>query len=265
MGTQLALVLFSSYHSSIEMITAVIIDDEKSGRLLLGDLLTTYAPQVKVVADAGSVEAGVAAINELSPELVFLDVEMPRGSGFDVLEGVHQRDFEVIFITAYDQYAVNAFKVAAVDYLLKPINIEQLKQAVEKASDQRKMKKQDERFQFLLDKIGNKPNSNGRLILPTLDGFQVIKLHEIIRTESEANYTRFYSGDGKSFLVSRTMREYEELLTEFGFFRIHRSHLINLDHVKRYIRGRGGEVEMTDGTMLSVARDRKDEFLEAMM
>lgn len=242
-------------------ITAIIVDDERRGRSVLGNLLRHYLPNVHVLGEADSVPKAVELIDTLRPELVFLDVEMPSGTGFDVLEGVAKRNFEVIFITAYDQYAISAFKVSAVDYLLKPINVNDLKSAVQRAVERNAQKSDEVRYRILLDHLNQGKPERDRIVLPTLDGFIVVKLEDIIRTQSEANYTRFFKNDGQNILVSKTMKEYSPVLEEYGFFRIHRSHYINMDYVVRYTRGRGGDVELSDGTVLAVARDRKDAFL----
>ncbi len=246
------------------MFKTVLIDDESSGRDILSSLLKKISPDITVVAEAGNVEDAIHAIDKHHPDLVFLDVEMPTGSGFDVLEGIQSNSFEVIFITAFQEYAVEAFKYSAVDYLLKPINKDDLSKAVQKAIKQLELKSQDERVHFLLETLRSKSDMPKKIMLPTNDGFQLFHIDDISRCQSEGNYTRFFKTDGKTELVSKTMKEYESLLSQHGFFRIHRSHIINLKHIVRYIKGKGGEVVMSDGAVLDVSREKKDSLIKML-
>ena len=246
------------------MIKTVIVDDESSGREILTALLAKVAPEVTIAGEADNVESGIQLIKKEQPSLVFLDVEMPSGTGFDILEQLDPIDFEVIFVTAYQKYAINAFKFSAVDFLLKPIDLNDLKTAVEKAAKQQALKKQDERIGFLLETLKSQNDSPQKIMLPTNDGFQLHHFDDIVRCESQGNYTQFFKLDGKSELVSKTLKEYDPILSAHGFFRIHRSHIINLKHITRYIKGKGGEVVMCDGAVLDVSRDKKEALLKKL-
>lgn len=237
----------------------VLIDDESNARETLRHLLTKYVPQVEIVGEADSVESGIACLQLHDPDLVFMDIEMPFGSGFDILDETKGMKFKVIFVTAFNQYAVQAFRFSAVGYLMKPIRISDLKEAVAKLAilDPDHLQK----INVLTHNISVGATGSPRLILPDLTGFFVVELHTIVRCEGERNYTRFHFADQNSALVTRTLKEYDDLLSGNGFFRIHQSHLVNLSYVKRYIRGKGGEVEMSDKAVLPLARHRKDDFL----
>lgn len=246
------------------MITAVIIDDELSGREVILEMMNSFFSEIKILGMADSVESGAALINNVHPNLVFLDIKMPDGSGFDLIKKVSNRNFEVIFVTAFDNYAVSAFQYAAVYYLLKPIQKIEFSKAVELARDQINLKKENLRLNFLLDRVDARKQIQQKIVLPTMNGFDIVTIADIIRCESEINYTRFYLTTGRALLVSKTLREFENVLCENNFFRIHRSHIINLNHVTKYIRGKGGEVLMSDGSTVDVSREKKEEFLRVL-
>lgn len=246
---------------------AVIVEDEKNSQELLKELISQYCDPVKVVSVAGSVSEALEMIRLHEPELVFLDIQLPDGDGFQILEQLEDKElsFDIIFTTAYDQYAMRAFKFAAADYLLKPIDIEELQLAVKKVSNKNGNEALDSsQIQTLISNIRNIEQPFKRIILPTSNGFTVVDPVNIIRCESDRNYTFIFLNDGRKILVSRTIKEYEEMLVDFNFFRIHQSHLINLAYLKNYTRGRGGYVELTDGTTLDVSARRKSEFLKRM-
>ena len=249
------------------MIKALIVEDEKNSQELLKELITEYCDGVEVVAIAGNVADASQALIDHSPGLVFLDIELPDGDGFQVLENCEKIDFDVIFTTAYDQYAMRAFKFAATDYLLKPVDIEELQAAVERVVEKQKSAEngdQNEQITALIKNIRNIGQPFKRIVLPTSNGFTVVDPSDIIRCESDRNYTFIFLADGRRILVSRTIKEYDEMLNEYNFFRIHQSHLINLSYLKNYTRGRGGYVELKDGTTLDVSARRKSEFLKRM-
>jgi two-component system, LytTR family, response regulator len=249
------------------MIRALIIEDEKNSQELLRELITEYCEDVEIVAIAGSVGEGLAAIEKHKPDLLFLDIELPDGDGFQVLEKSEDREFDVIFTTAYDQYAMRAFKFSATDYLLKPVDIEELQTAVTRVHEKRASGDQPDRapqIDALLQNIRNIQQPLKRIVLPTTHGFTVVNPDDIVRCESDRNYTFIFLTDGRRILVSRTIKEYEEMLEPYNFFRIHQSHVINLHYLKNYIRGRGGYVEMTDGSQLDVSARRKADFLKRM-
>ncbi|MEZ4773149.1 MAG: LytTR family DNA-binding domain-containing protein [Bacteroidia bacterium] len=249
------------------MIKALIVEDEKNSQELLKELVTEYCDGVEVVAIAGNVADALQALKTHQPDLVFLDIELPDGDGFQVLEKAEVLNFDVIFTTAYDQYAMRAFKFAATDYLLKPVDIEELQHATERVVEKHKsgtQGNQSEQIDALIRNIRNIGQNFKRIVLPTTNGFTVVNPDEIIRCESDRNYTFIFLKDGRRILVSRTIKEYDEMLAEYNFFRIHQSHLINLNYLKNYTRGRGGYVELTDGTNIDVSARRKSEFLKRM-
>ncbi len=248
-------------------ISTVIVEDEKNSQALLKELIEQYCESLKVVAIAGSVKDAIAYIEEHKPQIIFLDIELPDGDGFQVLEHFENPEFEIIFTTAYDQYAMRAFKFSATDYLLKPVDIEELEEAVQRATKKVREGHSSEttnQLAALLKNIRGKQPELKRIVLPTSNGFTVVNPIDIIRCESDRNYTFIFLTDGRKILVSRTIKEYEELLEDYDFFRIHQSHLINLKYLKNYTRGRGGYVELNDGTTLDVSARRKSEFLKRM-
>jgi two-component system, LytTR family, response regulator len=235
------------------MITAIIIDDEQNGRLALREKLKLFCPEVQVVAEAENGIRGLEIIKKHKPEIIFLDVEMPEMNGFEMLTQLTERKSHVIFTTAYNQYAIKAIKYAAFDYLLKPIDIEELKLAVKKAWDN---DLQEERKQIVAP-----GKSFTKLAIATMDGLHFIPIADIIRLEAESNYTTFYMQAGTKFLSSRSLIEYEELLNDHHFFRCHHSHMINLNFVSKYLKNDGGQIIMSDGSYVDIARRKKKEFL----
>lgn len=244
------------------MIRTVLIDDESSARETLQYQLQHFLPQVEVVGVGDSVESGIDLIEKLNPDLVFLDIEMPLGSGFDILDATKHLKFQVIFITAFSQYALQAFKFSASAYLMKPVRISELKEAVDRVLAPESMAASTQKIQVLGHNLSLPGTKTPRLVLPELTGFVVVEVSNIVRCEGERNYTRFHFTDQNTILVTRTLKEYDDILTAYGFCRIHQSHLINLAFVKRYIRGKGGEVEMTDKAVLPLSRHKKEEFLK---
>lgn len=249
------------------MIKALLVEDEKNSQELISGLIDEYCEGVEVAGIAGSVGEALEKIEALRPELLFLDIELPDGDGFQVLEKSSARNFEVIFITAYDQYATRAFKFSATDYLLKPVDIDELQEAVKRVLDKRANTpavEQEARLEALIANLKHLQQPLKRIVLPTSNGFTVVNPEDIIRCESDRNYTFIFLKDGRKILVSRTIKEYDEMLSDHNFFRIHQSHLINLSYLKNYTRGRGGYVELTDGSVLDVSARRKSEFLKRM-
>lgn len=243
------------------MIKAILIDDEKHCRETLAIQLEKYCPEVKLLAECSSSAQGLQAIADYQPDVVFLDVEMPLMNGFEMLQQLPDIPFEVIFTTGYDAYAIKAIRFSALDYLLKPIDRDELKKAVGKISPrpEHQMTKQ---LDILLQKLSNKPVTLQKIALPTLDGFELVPLETIIQCESDSNYTYVFLKNGKKFVVSRTLKEIEELLEGHYFLRVHHSHLINLNEIVRYIRGEGGYVVMSDNTSINVSRSRKEALLK---
>ncbi len=243
------------------MIKAVIIDDESDAVEFIASIIEEYCKDVELLGSANSAREGADLIREKQPELVFLDVEMPHGTGFDLLESFPEKNFDVIFITAYNHYAIQAIKYSAVDYILKPINIEELVQAVEKVNENRFVPKDRElNYDALLQNL--KTGTPSKLAIPTSEGMEFLNTRDIIRIEADRSYSWFYLKDGKKILVSRNLKEYQELLDERYFFRAHNSHLINLDYVKKYVRQYGGSIVMEDGSSVPISRTKKDIFMK---
>jgi two-component system LytT family response regulator len=235
------------------MIKAVIIDDIPQAVDLLRNDLKTYCPEVEVIGDAPGVVSGTKMLKSLEPEVVFLDIELQDGTGFDILEILGDISFKVIFTTASDEYAIRAFRFSAIDYLLKPINPEDLQQAVAKVKQQPDSR---ERIDLLLDAVKDRAAPR-KLALHTLDKIQVADIQDIIRCESSGNYTTFYFINGQQLLVTKTLKEFENLLEAHGFIRVHQSHLVNADQIKEYIKTEGGYLVMKDGTHVSVSVRKK--------
>lgn len=240
------------------MYKTLLIDDEPAARINLRQLIETHCPSIKIAAEGTHVAEGIRLIEQHKPDLVFLDVQMPDGTGFDLLSQLTEVQFRVVFVSAYDTFAINAFRYSAVDYLLKPVSPELLVAAVEKVH-----KPDENRQQKIKILLGNSRQIE-KLALPSLDEVYFVKPDDIVRCQSDNNYTRFFLRQGQVILVSRTLKDYEELLEPLGFFRIHKSDVINLKYISKYKRGEGGTVTLDDGTQLEVSRRRKDDFLKAM-
>lgn len=243
------------------MIRAVIIDDEQNGVEALRTLLHNYCPTVTVTGTADNIQSAHKLLTADLPDLVFLDIEMPYGNAFELLNMLAPVHFETIFVTAFDNYALNAIKYSALDYLLKPVNIKELQQAVQKATERIQSKNITRRIDTLLFNLQAPKTTPHRLALPTLDGFVFIDSALIIRLESSNNYTNIYLNKSPKLLIAKPLKEFEELLDSKRFSRVHNSHIINHDFVKKYHRGRGGYIEMEDGAMIEVSIRKKDEFL----
>lgn len=245
------------------MIRAIIVDDEVGARESLARMLEK-SKFLQIVAKADSMKTAYEAITEHQPDLVFLDIEMPNGNAFDLLEKLSSIDFHIIFTTAYDHYAIRAIRVSAADYLLKPIDPEELMQAVQRVHE--KMDRKDDlstQFKALLTNVRSGPKLK-RVAIPDMDGLVFINLTDIIRCESDGNYTYFILSSGKKTVASRTLGEYEQMFSDDNFFRVHRSHLINLEHVRKYIKGEGGYVVMSDNSQVEVSRRNKNDFLDRL-
>ncbi|MGB0403207.1 MAG: LytR/AlgR family response regulator transcription factor [Salibacteraceae bacterium] len=245
-----------------DSIRAMIIDDEEGARESLSILLEKYVDGVKIVAKADSIAMGMEKIKKYTPDLVFLDIEMPFGSGFELLNRMKPINFDIIFVTAYDHYALKAIKFSALDYLLKPVDIEELKKAVDKHK-KRNPEQAAESYQNLVDNESIE-GDNKKLAIPDSSGIIFVPIKTIIRCESDGNYTKIFLTSGKKILASKTLGEYESMLDGDGFFRVHRSHLINLSHLKKYNKGEHCYVELGDGTQVDVSRRKKSAFMEAL-
>jgi two-component system LytT family response regulator len=243
-------------------IRALIVDDETNNRENLRLALQAYCQEVEVVGEADSALSAMDRIKEVSPDLVFLDIAMPMGSGFDLLESLPKIDFDIIFVTAFDQYAIRAIKFAAVDYLLKPIDALELKKAVDRVQSKRLQHRQQGQLETL---IHNLQHQEKKIALPQSDHIEFVAVNTIIRCQGDRNYTHFFLEDGRELLVSRTLKEYVELLNDQSFYRVHQSHLVNLNFVQKYSRRDGGILIFADGAKIPVARARKEELLARLM
>lgn len=240
-------------------IKAVLIDDELHNLENLQELLSTYCPQIVVCATALNADDGKIIILKYEPEIVFLDIQMPGKNGFDLLKGLNSYDFEVIFVTAHDQYAIQAMRMSAIDYLLKPINIEELQSAVDAAIKKHKQKAQNRQLENLIDLLKTQRNQDEqRIALPTMKETRFVKTNEIVRCESSNNYSTFYLEQGESLVVCKPIYEYEELLKDFGFIRCHQSHLVNKRFIKSWKKDYGDHLLLSNGTEVPISRSKKD-------
>ena len=246
------------------MLRAVLVDDEDSSLNSLREKILRHCPEINIIAACDSARTAITVIDEQHPDLVFLDIEMPVMNGFLMLQQLQFKDFELIFTTAYDHYAIKAIRTSALDYLMKPIEIEELKTAVQRAGDKRKQQSSGRQLEILLENIQPKKNTYQRLAIPTAEGLQFVKLNDIIYLEANINYTYFHLAGQLRYIASRTLKDFEEMLPAEAFIRIHNSYIINKDYAERYIRGDGGQVVLTNGVVLDVAKRKKADFLKAI-
>jgi len=243
------------------MINAVLVDDEPNNLIILGNLIQEFCPNVRVVGKAGNAAKAEGLIREMSPDLVFFDIEMPYGNGFDVLDKLRPVDFEVVFVTAFSEYTLKAFRYSALDYLLKPININELQEAVGKAEQNIRLKSFDRRLGSFLDSFKRSVHDIPRIALPGKNGVVFVPVMDIIRLEGSRGYSYVYVKNKARIVSSKNIKEYEALLPEDKFCRVHNSHLVNISCVSGYQRGRGGFLVMEDGSVIEVAVRRKEELL----
>lgn len=241
------------------MIKTIIIDDEKNARVTLRSLLNTFNKKVKIIGEAYDVENGLLLIAESKPDLIFLDIKLKKATGFDLLKQLPNLQAEVIFVTAYDNYAIKAFEIAAFGYLLKPVQHSELAKIIERFESKQRKDFIKNHTQVLIENFDE--NRIKKLVVQNVNGFKVIPFEHILYLQGEINYTRIFLVNGEKILTTKTLKEYDLLLSEFGFFRIHQSHLINLSFVQEYIKGDGGEIIMINGDMLNLSRRRKQKFL----
>ncbi len=250
------------------MITALLIDDDANLRNGMRSMLERYAPDITIIGEADSVKSGVQAMSTLSPQVVFLDIQLNDGTGFDILDQLAQKNgrstSHIVFITAHEQYAIKAFRFSALDFLLKPVDPEELEKVIVKIKEVLDKNKNFEHIDLLLENIRRKVDNFKRIALSTSDGIHLFEISDIIRCESEDNYTKFFIKNNKPLLISRTLKEYEEMLSEHGFERIHQSHLINLSYLKSYIKKDGGYVVMADNSHLPISQRKKERLQELL-
>jgi len=237
-------------------INAILVDDEKSGRENLSGLLFENCPQIQILDEANSVKGAIPLIEKHSPQLVFLDIEMPGANGFKLLEHFQDFSFEVIFVTAYDNYAIKAIRFSAADYILKPINVHELKTAVERVSERIRKKAENEQIKQLFYNVHHPKDP--KIGLPTGDRIEFVEVKSIIRCQGESNYTHLFFDNRKPLLVAKTLVEFEELLQDFQFIRVHKTHLVNLNQVTSYMKNDGGQLILSNGDSVQISRRRKE-------
>ncbi len=243
-----------------ELLKAILIDDELSSLQNLQQKLAEYCPSVKVMAAVQKPEEAILLIRTFKPHVLFLDIEMPKMSGFRMLEELGDYDGEIIFTTAYNHFAVEAMRISAFDYLVKPVSIADLQQAVHRLNRER-AKQTQERLNILRKSITENKNQENKIAVPTNEGLEFIVIKNIVRIESSSSYSRIFLVNGHNLFVTKLLKDFEELLAPYQFFRVHNSHLINLTHIRKYIRGEGGQVMMENGDLVDVSRRKKEEFL----
>ncbi len=244
----------------MESLRGIIVDDERSSLQNLQQKLTEFCPDISVIASAEKPEDAILLIRQHKPDVIFLDIEMPRMSGLRMLNELTDYTGEIIFTTAYNHYAVDAIRISAFDYLVKPISITELQNAVARLLKY-KQSETKERLDILRQSLTERKSQEDKIAVPTSDGMEFILIKNILHIESSSNYSKIYFTDGKHMLVTKLLKDFEDLLMPYKFYRVHNSHLINLSCIKKYIRGDGGQVILQDDTYIDVARRKKDEFL----
>jgi len=246
------------------MLKAIIVDDEPDCCEILAAMLESDCPDVNVVNISTNGQEALKAIKLFSPDLLFLDVEMPKMNGFQMLEQIPSINFHLIFTTSYDQYALKAIRFSAIDYLLKPIDREELKRAIEKVKDRLQIPV-PQQLELLLQKFKHPSNPVNKIALPTMEGLQMIPIETIVSCESDDNYTSIRLKNGKKLLVTRSLKDIEEILEQHSFIRVHRSWLVNLNEIEKYMKGEGGDLVMSDGISIDVARNKKELLLKKLL
>lgn len=244
------------------MIRAVIIDDEQHCIDRVKQLIDV-TQSLSLIGEFTTVASGIIGLKTLQPDVLFLDVQIQEQTGFDVLRAIEDCTFEVIFTTAFDVYAVQAFKFSAIDYLMKPVDADDFKASIDKVNAKLITKDFSKKVSHLLANIV-KPDIHKKISVPTFEGFEFIEVADIVRCQSDVNYTTIFTKNGQKLLVSKTLKSFDELLSDCNFFRVHNSHLINLEYIKKYTKGKGGYVTLTDNTVIEVSTRRKDDFLKCI-
>jgi two-component system LytT family response regulator len=244
------------------MLRAILIDDDQSNLSSLREKLARHCPEVEVTGSCDNGADGISMIEHQKPGIVFLDIEMPLMNGFVMLQQLHYRNFALVFVTAYDHYAIKAIRYSALDYLVKPVEIDELKAAVAKAVSSQYSLSSQVQLEILLEQLHKKQPL--RISIPTGDGLRFLNINQIVHLEASNNYTYIYLDTKQSFLVSRTLKDFEDMLPPETFLRIHHSTIINKNYVEKYIRGEGGQVLMQDGKVLDVSKRKKADFLLAI-
>lgn len=245
-------------------IRCVLIDDEVNNLENLQYLLQQYCSGLEIAGIASSADEGASLINAIRPDLVLLDIQMPGQSGFDLLQSLDPISFEVIFVTAYDQYGIQAIKFSALDYLLKPVDVEELKRAIDKAKQRIALKAQNSNISNLIAYLQKPQQESPRIALPNLQQTRYVKVNEILRCEASDNYTHFFLENGEKILISRTLKEYAELLKPYGFQRTHQSHLVNMHYVRSWLKEDGGVLLLQDNTRIPISRQHLEAVKAAL-
>ena len=245
----------------MEKIKAIIIDDELNSLQNLQQKLEGFCPDINIIATAQKPEEGLLLLKQHQPDVVFLDIEMPKMSGFRMLEELGEYDFDIIFTTAYNHYSIDAIRISAFDYLVKPIGIEDLQQAVERLHKTYN-KQTKEKIDVLKKSLSDNRSQEDKIAISTSEGIEFIPIKNILHIESKSNYSKIYMPENKNIMVTKILKDFEEMLLPYNFYRVHNSHLINLNYIKKYIRSEGGHVMLQDGTVIDISRRKKEEFLK---
>jgi two-component system, LytTR family, response regulator len=241
---------------------AIIVDDEEASRDTLKNYLAKYCPDVELLGMGNSAKQGIELINTHKPDILFLDVEMPYGNAFDLLEQIEDISFETVFVTAFSNYALKALNLSAAYYILKPIEIDELILAVDKIKTQKESNAKLLHTKILVENIHAENKQAQKIVLPLLEGFEVIPVKDIIRCEANDNFTNFILTQNRKIMICRTLKQYENILEEYNFVRVHKSHLINVQHVTKYLKGKGGQLIMSDQSYVDVSPSKKEELLK---
>lgn len=244
------------------MIKAIVIDDESAAREILSALIRDFCPEIQVVAEASSAKDGIEAIRTHAPQLIFLDINMPQADGFSLLRSFDEIDFEVIFTTAYKEHAIQAIQFSALDYLLKPVNIKKLQDAVKRFLEKRKRKSQDESLYFLPSDFMNLHRQSTKIVLPISKGFKIVEVSDIQFCKADGVYTEIWFANGKKIVVARILKHFEQAFKDFGIIRVHDSYLVNVRYIDQYLSGTSGKLVLESGVEIDISRRRKKEFLE---
>ncbi|MEH6407145.1 MAG: LytTR family DNA-binding domain-containing protein [Leeuwenhoekiella sp.] len=244
---------------------AIIVDDEKHCIDILEKMLEAHAQNIKILGSFTTIEDAVKAISIHNPDILFLDVQLHDNTCFDLLKRIENIDFDIIFTTAFDRYAIEAFKFSALDYILKPIDPKDLERALEKSLNSYTVKGISQKLNALSQNLLNIGHPLKKLAIPTIDGISLLEIDQVIRCQSDSNYTHIFLRNKNKHTVAKPLKQVEELLVHHNFFRVHQSHLINLDYVSKYYKGKGGYIKMTDGTKIEVAVRRRDELIKNLL
>ncbi|MEP6713394.1 MAG: LytTR family DNA-binding domain-containing protein [Ferruginibacter sp.] len=245
----------------MDTLRAIIVDDEFNSLENLQQKLETFCPQIKIIAVSQKPEESILLIDHHKPDVLFLDIEMPRMNGFKMIEELKSTDFEIIFTTAYNHYAVEAIRISAFDYLVKPIVVKDLQNCIERLVKSHNLKTR-ERLDILRQSLNEAKSQEDKIAIPNGDGIEFIQIKSIIRIESSSNYSKLVLANGQTILVTRLLKDFEEMLLAYRFYRVHNSHLINLNCITKYIRGDGGQIVMQNGDAVDVSRRKKEEFMK---